>query len=265
MSILDKIAAYKREEVAAAKKNRPLRILMQDARHASPPRGFQAALEKSRAEKRPAVIAEIKRASPSAGVIRADFDPEAIAREYERGGASCLSVLTDTPSFQGAPDDLRVARQATRLPVLRKDFMLDPYQIVESRAMGADCILVIMAMVDDAIAAQLLGAAREWGMDAIIEVHDEEELTRALAFDSGMIGVNNRNLQTFVTDIATSVRLRPLVPDGRHVVGESGLSKPADLEKLVACGITSFLIGESLMRAADIEAATHALISAVDL
>ncbi len=265
MSILDKIATYKRGEIVAAKKDRPLRLMMQAARHAAPPRGFQAALERARAEKRPGIIAEIKRASPSAGVIRADFDPETIARAYERGGASCLSVLTDTPSFQGASDDLRVAHQATHLPVLRKDFMLDPYQIVEARAMGADCILVIMAMVEDALAAKLLGAAREWGMDAIIEVHDEEELARAAAFDSGMIGINNRNLKTFVTDIATSERLRPLVPDGRHIVSESGLSKPADLQKLAACGITSFLIGESLMRASDIEAATHNLISAVDL
>lgn len=263
MSILGKIAAYKREEVAAAKTEHPLRALMQEARHAPPPRGFQAALELAAAEKRPGLIAEIKRASPSAGVIRANFDPESLARDYERGGATCLSVLTDTPSFQGAPDDLRDARQATHLPVLRKDFMLDPYQIVQSRALGADCILVILAMTDDATAAKLLGAAREWGMDAIIEVHDEAELSRALAFEDGMIGINNRNLKSFVTDIATSIRLRPAVPPERHVIAESGLSKPSDLERLAAAGISSYLIGESLMRAEDVEAATHSLLSSV--
>jgi len=263
MSILDKIAAYKREEVAAAKHERPLRLMMQAARHASPPRGFRAALERAREEERPGLIAEIKRASPSAGVIRADFDPEKLARDYELGGASCLSVLTDTPSFQGAHDDLRVARQATHLPVLRKDFMLDPYQIVEARALGADCILVILAMVDDALAAKLLGAAREWDMDAIIEVHDDEELTRALAFDDGMIGINNRNLKTFVTDIGTSIRLKPMIPEGRHVIAESGLSKPEDLKRLAEHGINSYLIGESLMRADDVEAATHQLLSSV--
>ena len=265
MTILDDIAAYKREEVAAAKTAKPLRLLMQEARHASPPRGFLAALETAKAEGRPGLIAEIKKASPSAGIIRADFDPESIARDYERGGAVCLSVLTDKPSFQGAPEDLLVARQATHLPVLRKDFMLDPYQIVESRALGADCILVILSMVPDDVAAKLLGAAREWHMDAIIEVHDEDELTRALAFDSGLIGINNRNLKTFVTDISTCERLRPLVPDGRHMVAESGLSKPSDLKRLAACGISSYLIGESLIRAEDIETATHSLLSSVDL
>ncbi len=265
MSILDDIAAYKREEVAAAKRARPLRVLMQDARHATSPRGFQAALETAKIEGRPGLIAEIKKASPSAGVIRADFDPESLARDYERGGAACLSVLTDGPSFRGAPDDLKVARQATHLPVLRKDFMLEPYQIVQSRALGADCVLVILAMVDDTIAAKLLGAAREWGMDAIIEVHDEEELTRALQFDSGLIGINNRNLKTFVTDIGTCVRLRAHVPDGRLVIAESGLSKPDDLTRLAACGISSYLIGESLLRADDVEAATHSLLSGVQL
>src|SRR5262249_28741327 len=161
------------------------------------------------------------------------------------GGASCLSVLTDTPSFQGAHDDLRVARQATHLPVLRKDFMLDPYQIVESRGLGADCILVILAMVDDALAARLLGAAREWGMDAIMEGHEDEELTRALAFEDGLIGINKRNLKTFVTDIGPSIRLKPKVPQDRHIVAESGLSKPEDLKRLAEHGITSYLIGES--------------------
>src|SRR6185436_16247795 len=203
-TILDKIAAYKREEVKAAKSEHPLRTLMTQAREAPAPRGFRAALETARKRKKTGLIAEIKKASPSQGVIRADFDPEKIARAYERGGATCLSVLTDAPSFQGAPEDLIVARQATSLPVLRKDCMLEPYQIVQSRALGADCILVIMAMVNDKAAAKLLPAAREWGMDAIIEVHDESALERAAQFDDGMIGINNRDLKTFVTDIGTA-------------------------------------------------------------
>jgi len=264
-TILDKIAAYKREEVRAAKAEQPLRGLLTQAREAAAPRGFRAALEAARKRKKPGLIAEIKKASPSQGVIRADFEPEKIARSYERGGATCLSVLTDTPSFQGAPEDLIVARQATHLPVLRKDFMLDPYQIVQSRALGADCVLVIMAMVSDETAALLLGAAREWGMDAIVEVHDEEEMNRALKFDAGLIGINNRNLKTFVTDIETTIRLRPLVPADRHVVAESGLSKPEDLTKLAKAGISSYLIGESLMRADNVEAATHSLLSGVRL
>ena len=265
MNILERIADYKRQEVAAAKKAKPLRLLMEEARHAHPPRGFRAALEGARASKRPGLVAEIKRASPSAGVIRESFDPESLARDYERGGATCLSVLTDAPSFQGAPEDLVVARQATHLPVLRKDFMLDPYQIVQSRALGADCILVILAMVDDAAAAKLLGAAREWGMDAIIEVHDDEELDRALKFDVSLIGINNRNLKTFATDIGTSIRLKANVPEDRHVVAESGLSTAENLTRLAACGISSYLIGESLMRAEDVEAATHSLLSGVHL
>jgi indole-3-glycerol phosphate synthase len=264
-TILDKIAAYKREEVKAAKAERPLRGLIIQAREAPAPRGFRAALEAAKKRKRPGLIAEIKKASPSQGVIRADFDPETIARAYERGGATCLSVLTDTPSFQGAPEDLSVARQATHLPVLRKDFMLDPYQIVQSRALGADCVLVIMAMVADGTAAKLLGAAREWGMDAIVEVHDESEMARALEFDEAIIGINNRNLKTFVTDIETAIRLQPLVPAERHLVAESGLSKPEDLIRLAKAGISSYLIGESLMRADDVEDATHALISGVRL
>jgi indole-3-glycerol phosphate synthase len=264
-TILDKIAAYKREEVKAAKAEQPLRGLITQAREASAPRGFRAALDAARKRKKPGLIAEIKKASPSQGVIRADFDPEKIARAYERGGATCLSVLTDTPSFQGAPEDLIVARQATHLPVLRKDFMLDPYQIVQSRALGADCVLVIMAMLSDETVALLLGAAREWGMDAIIEVHDEDEMTRALEFDSGLIGINNRNLKTFVTDIGTTIRLHPLVPAERHVVAESGLSKSEDLTKLAKAGISSYLIGESLMRAENVEAATHSLLSGVRL
>jgi indole-3-glycerol phosphate synthase len=236
-----------------------------EAREAPAPRGVRAALEAARKRKKPGLIAEIKKASPSQGVIRADFEPEKLARAYERGGATCLSVLTDSPSFQGAPEDLIVARQATHLPVLRKDFMLDPYQIVQSRALGADCVLVIMAMVTDETAAQLLGAAREWGMDSIVEVHDESEMARALELDVGLIGINNRNLKTFVTDIETTIRLYPLVPKDRHVVAESGLSKHEDLTKLAKAGISSYLIGESLMRADNVEAATHALLSGVRL
>ena len=265
MSILERIATYKREEVAAAKKERPLKALMADAHDASAPRGFRAALEKARADNRPGLIAEIKQASPSKGVIRADFDPEVLARDYERGGATCLSVLTDTPSFQGAPDDLMAARQATRLPVLRKDFMLEPYQVVQSRALGADCILVIMAMVTDSMAAKLVEAAKEWGMDSLVEVHNEKDLERALHLEADLIGINNRNLTTFVTDIGTAIRLKPRVPAGRHVVAESGLSTSEDLKRLAVAGITSYLIGESLMRAEDVEAATHELLSGAKL
>jgi indole-3-glycerol phosphate synthase len=265
MSVLDTIAAYKREEVAAAKANRPLSVLIADAEDAPAPRGFRAALEAAKSAKRPGLIAEIKKASPSKGVIRADFDPEVLARDYERGGATCLSVLTDTPSFQGAADDLMAARQATHLPVLRKDFMLERYQIVQSRALGADCILVIIAMVEDSTAAKLIETARDWGMDALVEVHDEDELARALDLDADLIGINNRDLKTFVTDIGTAIRLKPLVPPDRHVVAESGLSKPEHLTRLAAAGITSYLVGESLMRAADVDAATHALISEVRL
>jgi indole-3-glycerol phosphate synthase len=265
MSVLDRIAAYKREEIAAAKADRPLGLLIADAEDAPAPRGFRAALEAAKLAKRPGLIAEIKKASPSKGVIRAEFDPEVLARDYERGGATCLSVLTDRPSFQGAADDLMAARHATHLPVLRKDFMLERYQIVQSRALGADCILVIIAMVEDSTAAKLIETARDWGMDALVEVHDEDELARALDLDADLIGINNRDLKTFATDIGTAIRLKPLVPDDRHVVAESGLSKPEHLTRLAAVGITSYLIGESLMRAADVDAATHALISEVRL
>jgi indole-3-glycerol phosphate synthase len=264
-TILEKIAAYKREEVAAAKRANPLRALMEEARNASPVRGFRSALETSRHAKRPGLIAEIKKASPSAGLIRADFDPRKLANAYEKGGARCLSVLTDTPSFQGRPEHLKAAREATRLPVLRKDFLLDPYQVVQSRAYGADCVLIILAMVDDEMAGALMETAIEWEMDVLVEVHDEAEVRRALGLDATLIGVNNRDLKTFVTDIETSVRLKPRIPSGCHVVAESGLSRVDDLNRLASAGISSYLIGESLMRAGDVEAATRALLSGVRL
>jgi indole-3-glycerol phosphate synthase len=259
--ILSRIAVYKRREVTEAKAARPLRALKRDIKNAPPPRDFRAALEAARAARRPGLIAEIKMASPSKGVIRADFDPPTLAREYEKGGATCLSVLTDKPSFRGAPEDLQAARAATSLPVLRKDFMLDPYQIVQSRVLGADCILVILAMVEDDVAAELMEAATDCRMDALVEIHDEEELERALALKSNFIGINNRNLKTFVTDIETSIRLKPKIPAECHVVAESGLSTPEDLKRLAKAGISSYLIGESLMRSPDVEAATFALVS----
>jgi indole-3-glycerol phosphate synthase len=261
MTILDDIAAYKRREVAAAKAERPVPQLMHDARGASPPRRFLAALESAKAARRPALIAEIKKASPSSGLIRADFDPAALARAYEKGGATCLSVLTDGPSFQGAALDLAAARKASTLPVLRKDFMLDTYQVVQSRALGADCILIILAMVNLSVASDLLGAARDLDMDALVEVHDARELDTALTLDARLIGINNRDLNTFVTDIATALTLAPRIPAGRQVVAVSGLSTPDDLRRLAKAGIASYLIGESLMRAPDVELATRELLA----
>jgi len=261
MTILDDIAAYKREEVAAAKAERPLTQLTEDARAASPSRRFLAALEHAHAARRPALIAEIKKASPSRGLIRENFDPAALARAFEAGGATCLSVLTDTPSFQGGPRDLVAAREACGLPVLRKDFMLDTYQVIQSRALGADCILIILAMVDNGLASDLLSAARDLDMDALVEVHDEAELDVALRLDARLIGINNRDLNTFVTDIGTALKLAPRIPAGRTVVAESGLSSVDDLRRLAKAGITSYLIGESLMRVPDVEQATRDLLT----
>jgi indole-3-glycerol phosphate synthase len=263
MSILSEIAAYKRREVAEAKAARPIAQVMEDARNAPPPRGFLAALESSKDAGRLALIAEIKKASPSKGLIRADFDPGSLARAYEAGGATCLSVLTDAPSFQGAPEFLRLAREAAVLPVLRKDFMLDTYQVAQSRALGADCILVILAMVDQATASALIAAARDLGMDALVEVHDDSELDTGLKLDARLIGINNRDLNTFVTDLGTAERLAARIPKGCHVVAESGLSSPSDLTRLAKAGITSYLIGESLMRAPDVERATRELLAGV--
>ena len=259
-TILDRIKAYKLQEVTAAKAAIPFSRLEEQARAASAPRGFHAALERAAVDGY-GLIAEIKKASPSKGLIRADFDPVMLARAYAEGGATCLSVLTDSPSFQGADTYLAEARNAVRLPVLRKEFLYDPWQVVQSRTLGADCILIIMASVSDALAAELEDAAISWGMDVLIEVHDRDELERALRLRSPMIGINNRNLKTFDVTLDTTRQLAGLVPAGRMAVCESGLNTPDDLADMARHGARSFLIGESLMRQGDVAGATRNLLA----
>lgn len=258
--VLARIEAYKRQEIAEREAARPYREMEKAAAASAPVRGFLDALVRSSRDGTPALIAEVKKASPSKGLIRADFDPPALAKAYEAGGAACLSVLTDKPSFQGEESYLRAARAATALPVLRKDFMYTRWQIAESRALGADAILVILAALGDEDAAALMDEAGRWGMDALVEVHDEDEMQRALDLGAALVGVNNRDLRTFETSLGTFESLAPMAGEDRFLVAESGISTPDDVDRLARAGANGLLVGESLMRQDDVEAATRHLL-----
>ena len=259
-TVLDRIKAYKLEEIASDKTQRPYSEVEAEAKEAGPTRGFAKSLI-SATKTGYGLIAEVKKASPSKGLIRADLEPASLAKAYEAGGATCLSVLTDTPSFQGAKEYLTQARAATKLPALRKDFMYDTYQVAEARALGGDCILIIMASVSDAQAQELEDAAFSWDMDVLIEVHDVDELERALSLKSPLLGINNRNLKTFETTLDTTRQLSRMVPADRVLVSESGLNTPEDLSNMAQYGARTFLIGESLMRQQNVEAATRTILA----